>query len=200
VSAARLILVRHAEPEERMRDRVYGRLDPELSAAGRAHAERLAAELAREPIAAICSSPLRRAIATARPLARALGLEPVLVDGLRELDFGELEGLTVAEVAERYPLQLGWTAAPAAAAFPGGETVAELRARALDGAAAIARAHDGETVAVFAHAVPIRAILADALAMPPDALFRIEQRYGAINVVEYHDGAPFVRLVNGSRL
>src|SRR5204863_2627902 len=115
----------------RMRGRVFGRLDVELSGAGRAHARRIAEALADEPIGAVYSSPLRRALETARPLAAVLGVEPVAVDDLRELDFGELEGLTPAEIAERYPDSLAWTAAPGGASFPGGESVRALQERAV---------------------------------------------------------------------
>jgi broad specificity phosphatase PhoE len=200
VSGARLLLVRHAEVDETMRDRVFGRLDVELSDAGRERAERLAGTLAAQPVAALYSSPLRRALATAAPLARALGLEPVPVDDLRELDFGDLEGLTVAEIAERFPAEHSWMAAPAAVAFPGGESVAALQERSVRAVRAIAERHAGETVAVFAHAVVIRAVLADALAMPLDALFRLDVSHGGISVVEWHDGRPFVRIVNAPRL
>ncbi len=200
MSPARLLLVRHAEVDETMRERVFGRLDVGLSDTGRAHAERIAEALAAEPIVAVYSSPLRRALDTAAPLARALGLDPVAVDGLRELDFGELEGLTVAEIAERFPAELSWMSAPADVSFPGGESVAALQERAVRAVRWIAAGHAGETVAVFAHAVTIRTVLADALAMPLDALFRLDQTHGGISVVEWHDGAPYVRAVNARSL
>ena len=189
MSGARLILVRHAEPHEEVRDRIYGRLDPELSEHGRAHAAAIAAELADEPIAVVYTSPRLRARATAAPLAARLGLEPRVEDELREIDFGELEGLTLAEAVERYPDESRWMAAPAAALFPGGESVATLRARAIAATGVIAARHEGETAAVFSHAVVIRAILVDALAMAPDAMFRLDLSYGGISVVEWFDAA-----------
>jgi len=200
MNGSRLIFVRHAEPDEEVRGRIYGRLDPELSERGREHAAAIAAELAGEPIAAVYASPRLRARATAEPLASWLGVESLLEDDLREIDFGELEGLTLAEAAERYPVESRWTAAPAGVLFPGGESVAELRARAVAVAQAIAARHEGETAAVFTHAVVIRAILADALAMAPDAMFRLDHSYGGISVVEWFDGNPFVRVVNAVRL
>jgi probable phosphoglycerate mutase len=200
MNGARMILVRHAEPDEGMRDRIYGRLDPELSEGGREHAAALAASLAGEPIAAVYTSPLLRARSTAAPLGARLGLETRVEDDLREIDFGELEGLTLAEAVERYPDESRWTAAPAGALFPGGESVAALRERAVAAARSIAAHHEGETAAVFSHAVVIRAILADALAMAPDAMFRLDQSYGGISVVEWFDGNPFVRVVNAVRL
>jgi broad specificity phosphatase PhoE len=200
MNGARLIFVRHAEPSEEMRDRIYGRLDPVLSERGREQAGALAAELAGEPIAALYTSPRLRARATAAPLAARLGVEPHAEDDLREIDFGELEGLTLAEAVERYPVESGWMLAPAGALFPGGESVAALRGRAVAAARAIAARHEGETAAVFSHAVVIRAILADALAMPPDAMFRLDQAYCGISVVEWFEGNPFVRVVNAVRL
>ena len=200
MNGARLILVRHAEPDERVRDRIYGRLDPELSGRGREHAAAIAAGLQNEPIAAVYTSPRLRALATAGPLASRLGLEARVEDDLREIDFGELEGLTLAEAVERYPAESRWTAAPAEALFPGGESVAGLHTRAIAAARSIAARHEGETAAVFTHAVVIRAILADALAMAPDAMFRLDQSYGGISVVEWFDGNAFVRVVNAVRL
>jgi probable phosphoglycerate mutase len=200
LNAARLLLIRHAEVDAAMQKRVFGRLDVALSDAGHERAERLARTLAAEPIAAVYSSPLRRALDTAAPLSRELGLEPIVVDDLRELDFGDLEGLTPAEIAERYPDVVPWMTAPAAIAFPGGESVAALQARSVRAVCGIAGLHAGETVAVFAHAVVIRTVLADALAMPLDAMFRLDPAHGGITVVEWHDGLPFVRTVNAARL
>jgi broad specificity phosphatase PhoE len=200
VTGARLIFVRHGEPDEAMRDRIYGRLDPQLSERGRAHAAEIASQLAAEPISALYASPQLRARETAAPLAARLGQEPALEPDLREIDFGELEGLSLAEAVERYPVQANWMIAPGAAEFPGGESVAALWARAAAVAHAIAGRHDAATVAVFTHAVVIRAILADTLRMPPDAMFRLDQSYGGISVVEWFDGNPFVRVVNAVRL
>jgi broad specificity phosphatase PhoE len=200
VSGARLIFVRHAEPDDQVRDRIYGRLDPALSARGAQHADAMAAGLAVEPIDAVYASPLLRARETAAPLAARLGFESLIEPDLREIDFGDLEGLTPAEAAERYPVEAGWMVAPAGAVFPRGESVAALRARAMRIAGTLAERHDGGAAAIFTHAVVIRAILADALGMPPDAMFRLDQSYGGISVVEWFDGNAFVRVVNAVRL
>jgi broad specificity phosphatase PhoE len=188
----RAILVRHAEPDESVRGCVYGRLDVPLSPVGRARAEELAALL---PAGPLYTSPLLRARETAAALGSA-----VVVDDLRELDFGELEGLPVAEALARFPAQAGWTAAPAAAVFPGGESVAALRARVLAAVGELVRRHEGATFVVVSHSLPIRVVLADALGLSPDSLFRFELSYSGISVVEWHDGLPFVRAVNAARL
>lgn len=192
----RLLLVRHAEPDSSVHGCVYGRLDVGLSPQGVVHADRLAGLLAPIPVAALYTSPLRRAVATAAPIAAALGLKPTVVPDLRELDFGELEGLPLTTVAERFPDIIRWTDAPAGVAFPGGEAVADLRARALRAVRELIDRHEGETVAAVSHAMVIRAVLADALEMPPDALFRLGQDYGGISVVDWFGPLPIVQLVN----
>ena len=196
----RAVLVRHAEPDESVRGCVYGSLDVPLSARGRERAEELAAALREEHPVALYTSPLARARETAAPLAAALGLEPVDLDGLRELDFGELEGLSVDEARIRFPGAADWIAAPSSAAFPGGESFVALRARALHAFAEIAERHPTGTVVVFSHSLPIRVVLADALGLDPDSIFRFQVGYGGISVVERHDGATFVRVVNARRI
>jgi broad specificity phosphatase PhoE len=200
VTATRLILIRHAEPSEDARACCYGRTDFELCEDGHARARRIAAALATEPIAALYTSPLRRARATAAPLGETLALDPIVVDDLRELDFGELDGVKLDEIALRYPQFLGWTEAPASVRFPAGESVADLRDRVLAAAAELRARHRGETIAVVSHALPIRVVLADALGLPRDALFRIGQDYGAISVVDWFGKMPLVRLVNSADL
>jgi ribonuclease H / adenosylcobalamin/alpha-ribazole phosphatase len=195
----RALLVRHAQPDESVRDRVYGSLDVSLSAQGRERARDLAAVLVEEHPVALYTSPLARARETAAPLAAELGLEPIDLDGLRELDFGDLEGLPVEEACARFPQALDWIAAPSARVFPGGESAVELRARALRALAEIAERHPDDTVVVFSHSLPIRFVLADALGLDPDSIFRFDVAYGNISIVEWRDGAPFVRIVNADR-
>jgi alpha-ribazole phosphatase len=192
---SRLVLIRHAEPDESVRGRSYGSLDVPLSAAGRQQAEALVQALEDVEIDAIFTSPLRRAHETAAPLATARRLQPVAHEGLRELSFGELEGRTYADIErERPELYESWMTDPTGTRFPGGERFAELRERALAAAAEVRASHN--TAAVVAHGGVTRAILADALAMPDEAIFRLDQPYGAISVVDWIDGAAVVRAVN----
>jgi alpha-ribazole phosphatase len=191
----RLVLIRHAEPDESMRGRSYGRLDVGLSPAGRAQAAAIAETLRDTRLDAIFASPLRRAIDTAAPLAEARGLRVVAHDGLRELDFGALEGLTFDEIArERPELYESWMTDPTEMRFPAGESFADLRERALAAAAEIRSEH--EQAAIVTHGGVTRAIIADALQMPERAIFRLDQPHGAISVVDWVDGTSVVRTLN----
>ena len=195
--ATRLVLVRHAETEESARGRCCGSLDVALSPAGKRQAEALARALVEVPLAAVYTSPLRRACETARPLADAHGVELRAHAGLRELDFGELEGMRYEDIAaERPELFRAWTDEPGSVRFPGGEGLADLRARALPAVAEIRGRHEREAVAVVAHAGVMRVVLADALGLPDRAFFRLDQAYGGVSVVDWVEGVPVVRCVN----
>jgi alpha-ribazole phosphatase len=189
------VLVRHARPTD-AGVRVFGSLDVLLGDEGCAQAERLIERLAGETVTAVYSSPLVRAVDTALPLARELGLEPVIVPDLREIDFGELEGLTHPELEERYAEYLPWTEYPAGVVFPGGESVAEVQRRSLAAVDEIVAAHPGETALVVSHGVTLRIVLADALHMPLDAIFRLELSHCGISVVDWFDDRALVRYVN----
>jgi broad specificity phosphatase PhoE len=186
----RLILVRHAEPAASARGRCYGSLDVDLSPAGRAAAR----ELRLPPLDAVYSSPRRRALET----AAALG-EPVVLDALRELDFGELEGRTYDEIAaERPELYRAWMETPTEVEFPGGESYAQLRERVVAAVEELRGRHDGETVAAVTHGGVVRAVLGHVLRMPDGAIFRLEQRYLGVSVVEWLGDFPLVRQANGT--
>jgi alpha-ribazole phosphatase len=197
--ATRLVVVRHTEPVESASGRCYGSLDVELSAAGRAHASRLGEALRGLGLAGVYTSPRMRGADTALAIGASLGLEPAVVPGLRELDFGELEGRTYDDIRrERPELYRRWMEAPTTVSFPGGEGFEDLRRRSIAAVEEIRAAHPGAAAAVVTHGGVARAVLADALAMPGESIFTIDQRYGAVNVIDWYDGRALVRLVNGA--
>lgn len=193
---SRLVLLRHAEPEEAARGRCYGSLDVGLSDAGRHQTERLAAELAPLRVDAVYASPRRRALDTARPIAAALRLAPIVDERLRELDFGELEGRRYEEIEREQPaLYRAWMETPTRVRFPGGESFDDLRRRAVAACEEIRRRHTAALVVT--HGGVVRAALAEWLALPEESIFRLDQRYGGVTVVDWIEETPVVRLVNG---
>ena len=197
--ATRVVLVRHGATEESARGRCYGRLDVLLSPRGLRQAEALARALADHPLAAVYASPLARALDTARPVAAAQGLEPAVLEALAELDFGEVEGLRYDEIeAARPELFRAWMDEPARVRFPGGEGLADLRARVLPAVEQIRARHERETVAVVAHGGVVRVVLAEALGLDDGALFRLDLSEGGVSVVDWLDGVPLLRLANAT--
>lgn len=194
----RLLLVRHSQPNEEARGRCYGTLDIGLSVRGQRRAQMLARTLDRIPLSAVYSSPRERAVETAAPLAAVHGLTPIVDEALREIDFGDFEGRSYEEIERGHPeLYRQWMETPTLVQFPGGESYTTLRVRALAAMGAIRARHQGETAAVVSHGGVLRAMLAECLSMPDEAIFRLEQSYGAISIVDWIDSVPLVRLLNG---
>jgi broad specificity phosphatase PhoE len=161
-----------------------------------AAAAQLADALRDRPLAAVYTSPLERAAVTAEALSAAHRLQPVVVADLRELDFGEADGLPFEDLPSG--LQRGLLENPTEVRFPGGESYADLRVRVTAACDDIVTSHPGSEVAVVSHAGAIRAALATWLSMADGAVFRLDQRYASINIVDWADGTPFVRVVNAA--
>src|SRR5207237_5727439 len=148
------------------------------------------------PVAAVYTSPLRRAAATAAPIGERHRLPPRRLDDLRELDFGRLEGLTFDRIEREWPrVHRAWMCSPTGVRFPGGERYADLERRARAAGREIRAGHPEATVVVVTHGGVVRAMLAEALVMPRRAVFAIEQRHGALNVLDWYGQTAVVRLV-----
>lgn len=196
-----LWLLRHPEPEASARGRCYGSLDVALSPEGIRQAHAVADALAQEMFAAIYTSPRQRCRQAAEILAAGRTCSVETVAALRELDFGELEGSTYDEIAAMYPdVYQQWMDRPTETQFPGGESFREMHARVIATTRDLRSRHAGQSIAFVTHAGVIRIILADALGMEAANIFRIGQRYGAINVVRYFGETPIVELLNGEAI
>ena len=154
-----ILLARHGETDWNRDNRFQGHANPPLNENGRAQAAELARALAGEPLAAVYTSPLRRAFETAAIVAAPHDLEPVPVEALREVDVGSWEGLTRSEVEHRFPEQYtrwleydqGWD---------DGETYEEMGLRAIAALLELAVAHEGERILAVTHGGPVRAVYA----------------------------------------
>ncbi|WEB42877.1 bifunctional RNase H/acid phosphatase [Streptomyces yunnanensis] len=198
---ATFVLLRHGEtaltPQKRFSG--SGGTDPELSDAGRRQAEAAAAALAaRGTIQAVVSSPLRRCQETAGAVAARLGLDVRVEEGLREADFGAWEGLTFAEVRERYPDDLdAWLGSTKAAPTGGGESFAAVARRVAVARDKLLSRYAGRTVLLVTHVTPIKTLVRLALGAPPESLFRMELSAASLTAVAYYaDGNASLRLLN----
>jgi alpha-ribazole phosphatase/probable phosphoglycerate mutase len=193
----RIWLIRHGEPADEARHRCYGSLDVGLSEKGQEQMKHVAEYLKTEPITAIYTSPRSRAQQGARTLASSVSQSIEIIDDLREIDFGDFEGLPYDEISVRYPdLYRKWMEKPTEILFPNGESFPAMRTRVLKVFEAIQRTHDGQTVAVVSHGGVNRIVLADALQISDKYIFRLAQDYGAINLLAFMDGLPVVQLLN----
>ncbi|MDQ1647112.1 MAG: ribonuclease / adenosylcobalamin/alpha-ribazole phosphatase [Cryptosporangiaceae bacterium] len=192
------VLVRHGASVLSPEKRFSGRGDVPLSPAGSEQARRVAARLGeREKVAAVVSSPLRRAVRTAEAIAAALDRTVIVEPGLAETDFGEWEGLTFAEARAQYPAELdAWLASPDVAP-PGGESFAAVARRVRRGRESVLAAHPTSTVVVVSHVTQIKTSVRLTLDAPPTAMFRLHLDTASVSIVEYFaDGNSSVHLVN----
>ena len=147
-----LLLIRHGETAWNAEHRIQGQLDIPLSPLGVLQSARLAECLANEPIDAVYSSGQSRAWLTAAPLAARLGLEVIAEPRLRERSFGIFEGLTLDEVAERYPPEFKkWRERDPAWRPEGGESGQQLIDRVLSAVSDIGIKHPSQTVVLVSH-------------------------------------------------
>ena len=180
-----IYLIRHGETDWSCNARYCGFTDLELADRGLAQAERLAARMAAESLAAVYASDLRRAQQTAEIIARPHGLPVQAVAGLRELNYGEWEGLTQEEVKARdAEFFARWQADAARLGPPGGETFQQLLARAAPAMEELIARHRDETIAVIAHKSTNRALLCHWLDTPVERYRCLRQKTAAINRVE----------------
>jgi len=194
----RMLLLRHGQTALSLQRRYSGRGDPELTALGLEQAAAAARRLTQLPvIAAVVSSPLRRARQTAQAAAQVLGLTVDEHEGLIETDFGGWEGLTFAEARDRDPaLHTRWlrdtTVAP-----PGGESFDAVHRRVRRARDELATTHGGASVLVVSHVTPIKSLLRMALDSGPGLLWRLHLDLASLSTCEFYpDGGASVRLVN----
>ena len=166
-----------------------GRSDIPLNAEGKIQAIKLAAALEGIPLTAIYSSPLSRAWETAAELAANRTCTSIPVEGLTELDQGELEGQFGADLPSKYPAFYdAWKADPTDVRIPGGETLAECAERSVSAIHELLKNHTpGEPIAVVSHRMAIGGIICAALDLPVRYNMVIGQRNTAINLLSYRD-------------
>ncbi len=182
----RLYLVRHGETESNRLGLALGQDDVPLNERGLRQAEQVAQALARQPLAAVYSSPLQRALSTARAIAEPQGLEVKVEERLIEMDIGEAEGLTFAEVRSRYPDFLVSWASPEGPGrpMPGGERLLDVQERAWSAVDELAARHGEEAVAAVTHNFVILSILARVLGIELAQFRRLRHSVGAIAEVD----------------
>ena len=179
-----IYLLRHGEVVLAETRRFIGHLDVPLSAQGERQSRAQAARLAGATLTAVVTSDLERARRTGEIVGAPHGLVPVVVPSLREVAMGRWDGLTAEQIQEREPAAFAdWMARVGEFPFPGGESVADLLARAWPAFEAIVAAHEGEALAVVAHGGTNRALLCAALGLPLARLLALGQDYGALSVL-----------------
>lgn len=193
----KLIIIRHGQTLWNLERKYQGHSDIALSDKGIKQAEAVAVRFAKEKIDAVYASDLSRAYKTAEYIAVRHNLKVHVTPELREIKFGEWEGLTYDQITARWPGMLGklWTT-PDELEIPGGESFHQLKERAYAAIQKIIKEHSGQTVAVVAHGGTIGTILCAVLDIHLNHVWSIKQDNTAVNIIEYYDGRPVITLLN----
>jgi len=202
-------IIRHGLTINAAEKRYIGHLDVPLSREGEKQMERLACYLIKEtnkiclPTGAdnlldtVYCSDLQRAKKSAEIIARPFGLQPAVVPDLRERSFGCWEGMTFDEILQMYPGEFDAWSKDSLKFFPvGGESTMDIRNRVMPVFYDIIAKKKGKKIAIVAHGGVNRIVLCELLNIPLQHLFRIEQDFGALNVVMFYDGTPVMKLMN----
>jgi probable phosphoglycerate mutase len=185
-----ILLVRHGQTEWNRVERFRGHADVPLNENGMSQAKatgRRIVELCR-PVA-LYSSPLSRAVSTAEAIGGFAGLPVQIHPSLTDINYGAWQGLTPDEARIRWPKTVDlWFKNPQLVHIPGGESLEDLRIRAMNGVAELATRHSGQTIVLVAHTVLNRIILLGVLGIGNERFWRIQQEPCAINIFEFKDG------------
>jgi probable phosphoglycerate mutase len=164
---ATIVVARHGQTVWHAENRYAGSSDVDLTPAGVQQAELLAEWAGQVRPDALYSSPIRRALETAAPVARVLGIQPTVLDDLREVHFGIAEGRTIGEIGDSEPdVAHRFIMDPVGGQFPDAEPPAEAAARGRSALHRIAAIHPDGMVLVVAHNTFFRLTLCSLLGIP----------------------------------
>jgi broad specificity phosphatase PhoE len=196
-TATTLMLVRHAEVEERYQSVFGGRIDMELSSRGHEQARALARYFQDRPIDFLYASPMKRVQQTLAPMLLDGAPKPVFLQDLREVDFGDWTGLRWTEVQAKYGISaLSWLDQLECEGIPNAESARTLRSRIEPCIRHLLGQHLGQHVAIFCHGGVIRMVLAILLDWPFPRLGALEIDYASLTQVVWTPSLARLQLMN----
>jgi phosphoserine phosphatase len=180
------ILVRHGQTDWNRVEHFRGRFNVPLNETGRKQSEQVAKRISSKwKPAAIFTSPLSRAMETAETIAKKFHLSALTAYGLVDIDYGQWQGLTPEEARDQWPeLVMNWYEHPEAVEIPDGETLLQVRNRAMSALREISWLHPDQEIVLVSHTVVNRLILLEILGLGIECFWHLRQEPCAINVIE----------------
>jgi probable phosphoglycerate mutase len=194
----KFILCRHGHVEGISPERFRGRTDLALTKQGRAEAQRLADRIVSswQP-KAIYTSPMGRCIETGRAVGKACGVMPQPLEDLNDINYGDWQGKTHAEVERNEPQQFAqWYSAPQLIRFSHGDSLQDLTARCADILRKALKRHPNETVVLVGHDSVNRVLLLECLGLPLSSYWLLAQNPCCVNEFDIHAGRTTIRRIN----
>lgn len=194
---ADIVLIRHGSTAWNEQERFRGLAEIELSETGKQQAIATAERIASLPVSEIYTSPIGRALETARIIASPLNLKVKSLPALGDINFGELQGLSFPEAEAKYSkIYSQWQHSPQLVKFPGGESLTEVRIRASNALDEIIQTLTEETVVLVSHRVVIGLLIAHYLGLEDSQFRQIEQKPCAINIFQKQKNHFYAILLN----
>lgn len=192
-----LFLIRHAEVEARYHRVFGGRIDMDLSPLGHEQATALAQWLRHHEFDAVYASPMKRVQQTLGPLTANGAPKAVLLDGLREVDFGDWTGLSWEDVKERFQISAyEWLNELERGSIPNAESSATYRTRIESSLRQILREQPGRRVAIVCHGGVVRVLLSILLELPLPKMAVFEIDYASVTHVALFPHKTEVQFLN----
>jgi len=193
----KLLLVRHGDTESNSAERYWGNTDVKLNDAGFRQAERLRDCLAADRIEAIYSSDLSRASTTAEIIASKHGVDVIICAELREMNFGELEGLTFNEISQLHPeVTELWRQRSHKLKFPGGESVDEFNSRVSQFVSRLKKHAPQETILIVAHSGSLRSLMCHLLGIGLERRWQFRLDLASLSILETYPEGAILSLLN----
>ncbi|MFS3128760.1 histidine phosphatase family protein [Nocardioides sp. Bht2] len=200
-----LVLVRHGVTALTLDKRFSGGIggtNPPLAEAGRDQAREAGQWLkaAADRIDAVLTSPVLRTIETAEIIGAEIGHRAEVENAFAEMEFGEWDGLTFAEVAEQRPAEMKAWLGSLEVAPAGGESFRDVEGRVLGGLNRVLAEHAGRTIVVVSHVTPIKIMVGSALGAPLESVYRMELSPASVSVISHYPGGEGSESMSSLRL
>ena len=190
-------LVRHGQTAWNKEEIFRGRSDVPLNPMGFREAELVGEFLRGKDIDVIYSSPLSRGKETAGKIAQVFNLKVQILEGINDMSFGKWEGRPLKEVQSNDRVNfLQWRDQPHLARIPEGETLDEVRVRAMAALGEVIQNHQGKNIVLVSHRVVNKVILCGILGIDNSHFWQMGQGTAAINLIQFREGKYVLSLLN----
>jgi alpha-ribazole phosphatase len=193
----KIIIVRHGQTDWNREEVFRGQVEIKLNALGIKQAEAVARVIKNIKLDAIYSSPLKRALDTAKIIASYHNIEVKINEGLNDMNFGKWQGLSLQTVKEKYKdLFKIWCDSPHLVKIPQGESLNGVQERVSNAFKQIISEYNQATIVIVSHRVVIKLLLCTILGLDSSNFWKIKQDPGSISIVEYKDDIFTITKLN----
>lgn len=199
MNKTRFYLIRHGETVWNKEKRYQGWTDIELSENGQLQAELLGKRFQNLKIDAVYSSPLKRALETAQPVADAAGLSVVADEHFKEINFGLWEGGTVEQLTKKYGKEFSdFFESPFEYPFPGEGSFVHVAKRSMEGFQLLLKKHEGQSIVIVSHGGLLRVLMITLMGMDISFYRKTWLNNTSITTIDMIDENPLLYTLNDS--